>query len=1179
VLSVALATGWWLLPLVYQGRYGIDFLSFTERADTTTAFTPPFEVLRGVADWLSYYPGREPLIVAGRIEIDGALVILGGAVVVAVGLFGIGRQRTERTFLVMTLLTGTVLVGVGYGGALGNPAAHHVVGLLDGALGALRNVHKFAPVVLLPIVIGVASGYDELAAAVARRRRNTGPVASRAVPAVLVVAIVAAGWPLFAGDLLHRRGFSEVPSWWEEAKAYVEDAPARTLILPGLPLSSSSWGFTAEEPLEWGTDAEWAVRQIAPLGSSGATKVLDTIESVIEEGGSPKLPAYLRRAGFSTVLVRNDGDWRNARAPSPQQTTSAMQASGFELVASFGPPIPLTSAFGPSVTVAHPIDIYEVPDAASMRPVSTTTVDSTAVVSGDAGTPLSLVGTTLENRAVQLAADREDGDPLPPRWLVTDDNQRRFTNFGLTRLNDSYVLTADEPAPGGGDVSAGFLPDERAGDQTVAVRSGVTAVTASSYGSWLVSVPESGPQQAIDSDPSTAWAAAPELDQEQQWIRLRLDRPREVDEVEVQLLADGPWRPQVTALEVSTETGSVVSNVAPGEDRQTVAAPGGETSWLQVRLAGVDAADGSAGAGIREIEVPGVTVDQRLAVPDQLDEAYAAGDGQPPSYRFARSTVDSRSILRSDEETDLSRAWYMPRGADMSASVVVTAVPDPSWSGVLDGPLALQAAVSSTYRGAPEFGAGNLVDGEPGTWWIAADVPDAIVGGERAADSGASVGLDREPTVVLEWAVPTSVDSLRLGLVATASSPASVRVVTETGEVREAEVDADGLVTFDAVTARRLEVTFPEVSPLDYVGDDGDTWRLPLALSSLTVPVAHQNGTMDATTRVAIPCGSGPELSIDGEARQLSIATTVGAVARLDPIPARVCGGADLNLSAGEHTIDTGRGDGGWQFAALSVRLDPVGATVPPVAESRTVGIERWNSDRREVRVGAGELAYLVVDENANDGWKATLEGEELRPVVLDGWKQGFVVPAGRGGLVTLAYAPTSDYRRALVIGGLLALALIPMALGRSRRVAPPATRSGRAWPPLAVGAVLLAGVALGGPLVLLAVPLLLLRRSRPSWLPVVAGAAFVVAGLAVAWSPTFSDGGAFGAFGWIATVASVLAVLAVGCTIVDRPAPAPPPDHGPALPMGRAPARPLPPANPSSTDPNQSLPTSEDTP
>ena len=48
----------------------------------------------------------------------------------------------------------------------------------------------------------------------------------------------------------------------------------------------------------------------------------------------------------------------------------------------------------------------------------------------------------------------------------------------------------------------------------------------------------------------------------------------------------------------------------------------------------------------------------------------------------------------------------------------------------------------------------------------------------------------------------------------------------------------------------------------------------------------------------------------------------------------------------------------------------------------------------------------LVVPESINPGWTArTADGAQLTPVTVNGWQQGWVVPAGTSGTVTLTFA------------------------------------------------------------------------------------------------------------------------------------------------------------------------------
>jgi arabinofuranan 3-O-arabinosyltransferase len=106
----------------------------------------------------------------------------------------------------------------------------------------------------------------------------------------------------------------------------------------------------------------------------------------------------------------------------------------------------------------------------------------------------------------------------------------------------------------------------------------------------------------------------------------------------------------------------------------------------------------------------------------------------------------------------------------------------------------------------------------------------------------------------------------------------------------------------------------------------------------------------------------------------------------------------------------------------------------------------------------------LVVPESINPGWVARDgTGTRLTPVAVNGWQQGWVVPAGTSGAITLAFAPNALYRAGLATG----LALLPLLAlmtwwpRRQRREDPAA----RPWTPgpLASIAVVAAGAVIAG--------------------------------------------------------------------------------------------------------------------
>ncbi len=85
----------------------------------------------------------------------------------------------------------------------------------------------------------------------------------------------------------------------------------------------------------------------------------------------------------------------------------------------------------------------------------------------------------------------------------------------------------------------------------------------------------------------------------------------------------------------------------------------------------------------------------------------------------------------------------------------------------------------------------------------------------------------------------------------------------------------------------------------------------------------------------------------------------------------------------------------------------------------------------------------LVLAEAADPGWRATLDGRPLTPVTVDGWAQGFRLPATAGNLVVTHQRPWQDAERwlALAVVGLAVLVALPMP-GVRRRVAGPPRRS-----------------------------------------------------------------------------------------------------------------------------------------
>ncbi|MEU9051057.1 glycosyltransferase [Streptomyces sp. NPDC048384] len=79
------------------------------------------------------------------------------------------------------------------------------------------------------------------------------------------------------------------------------------------------------------------------------------------------------------------------------------------------------------------------------------------------------------------------------------------------------------------------------------------------------------------------------------------------------------------------------------------------------------------------------------------------------------------------------------------------------------------------------------------------------------------------------------------------------------------------------------------------------------------------------------------------------------------------------------------------------------------------------------------EGRVLRLADSADDGWTATLDGKPLTATTVDGWAQGFELPAG-GGKLDVTYDDPIGHSAWLWAQGFLALVLVVMALPGRRR-------------------------------------------------------------------------------------------------------------------------------------------------
>lgn len=1107
--AVAAAVLWWVLPLVLLGRYSLPFVDYVESATNTTAPTSLFQVLRGTNQWVAYVVQGTPWWPSGFLLVDNPVLMVATGLLAAVALAGLARSGLpERLFLTLGVVTGAVLLTIGYVGALDSPLSEVVRGLLDGPLAPLRNVHKLEPGLRLPLALALTH-----AITVRRRVSAPAPVFSRrlATGALLVLVAAAPAWLL---TLRPGPGWDEIPGYWREASAWLarQDAAARTLMVPGTGFAEYTWGRPVDEPMQALAGAPWAIRSQIPLGSEGNTRLMDAVEDALADGrGAPGLADFLARSGHRFLLLRNDID--RADAPPAAVLRAALGRSpGLTRVAGFGPDVRLPGAVDAALGPVAALEVFRV-DRDVPRAVAVATADL-ATVSGGPESLLPLLDSGLldPRRPAVLAGD--GGAPGAGDWYVTDGLRNRERNVGRMRDNLGQTLTADE-RPRQNRPALDVLPFDDPAHRTMAAYQGVREVTASSSASFADSVRGTDltamPYAALDGDPYTAWQSSSLDDPAGQWLEVTLDTPRVLTEVRLRVVDDRRVGWPVTRVRLTTDAGSVEHEVARGAQEQRFPVATGLTGRVRVTVVAMAANRDTGNVGIAELAIPGVEAQRAMRVPTDL----RPDDGQRTSFSFTRGPQPRYACLRLTDvvrcDASLTRFGEEPAGihrlfttaARTTYEVGGTVLP----AGGATPPLTLPGttvSASTQLAGDPGAAALGAVDGDPATTWIADQT-------------------DQRPVLRLAWDGPREVRGLRLVTTegAGASTPSEVLITSSAGTVRRT-VGADGAVDFAGRTDR-LEIAVIRVEP----GVAGPPGISTVEVGGVPFPEIRPD------TPVRVECGAGPVLRVDGREYDTAVSGTVADVREHRPLPLTPCPdlAEGLDLAAGDHELRTTRTA---DFVVQDVWLRPSGAA-PVEPRERAVTEVSWDAAQRELRIAYGPAAVLTVRENANDGWVAKADGKVLATTRIDGWQQAWLVPAGAT-TVVLEFTPDGSYRTRLLAGAVAALVLLVAAIVPGRRGRGPSTRPGRgAWVPWALAVLLVVLGGMAGLVALLAC--LFLRSLVPRYRRAVSmGLAFsgMACATAISVAGRLSDHGQDWAYG-TAAQASVLVALAAVVSVRVR--------------------------------------------
>ncbi|WP_033320734.1 alpha-(1-_3)-arabinofuranosyltransferase [Streptomyces yerevanensis] len=1115
VPGVLLATAWWVIPLLLLGIYGENFLPYIESSQTTTATMSATEMLRGAGNWVAYLNFGEAWLPAGWTVASSVVVIVCSALAAGLGLAGLARRDLpERRWLVLVVLSVALITLAGYGGSFGAPFHETFQGWLDGGLAPFRNIYKFQVGLALALVFGLMH-----LVGIASETRGARPVRGRRFAPLIAAVLVLPGLalPYLNGSILQPGSFQELPKYWQATADWLEkNSPdSRALVVPATAHGIYTWGSSIDQPLDVLAESRWAQRDYVPFGTAGNRRAMDAVEQALLTGSEvPGLGDYLSRAGLHYVVVRNDLDPDQMGYVPTSTVKRTLEESGYRRVTGLGPvmtggtipensPIQIEGLYPRqrAVEIYEPAEDVQRPGQAGLKAVA-----DTAVVSGgpEALLPMS-ADPAFRDRPAVLTGDNHPGLGTPPLQVTGDGLRRADTRFGLVNANTSYTYTRDERNHSGSSQDAGekphqILPTEGIQHQTVAELRGARSVTASSSGNWMFYLPQYDPVNAFDGNPNTAWAEGAAGSADGEWLRIGFTEKTDIpSSIRVTPLPQDSVRSAPTRVRVETENGSATSYLQANGMRQRIKAPEGETDWLRITIVdSVARHAGLTGAGFSEISIPDVQVTRMLRLPKDAERTDAAAE-----VVSLHRASDPGGVSPTGTEAGLHRRW----NSEAAGSYEVKASAVPISSTELDELLyrvapEQQNQLTATAESTAGLGVGlsprNLTDGDLTTAWIAGD----------------------NPTIHLRWQGKQAIDEIVLPPAGGLSTrPTKVDISSPDGAAI-ANADENGIVRFPAITTDRLDITITDTAELTVhnpvVDDD---LQLPVGLTEAYIPALDQYRTPqpDVDRTFDLPCGQGPTLAIDDELYETSASGTVEDLMKRRPIEVTLCqqGRADtsLSLDSGAHRVEAG--DAG-PLAVTDVTLTR--GTVPaPSTTERELEVRDWLGDLREVSVGSGAASYLTTYENFNDGWKATLNGDELDPVRLDGWQQGWRIPAGEGGTIKMSYEPSTTYEAGLIGGGVGVLALVGLVLYRrnspntdERSPLPPA-------PGMILGTVALTLVAavIAGFFALLVPVLAFIAWKRHTLLVPIAFVALAGAGIAAATgagTPTSADEGSFGA-------------------------------------------------------------------
>ncbi len=1096
----AVVSLWWAIGLQVEAAYGVNVLKYTETVPATSGASLASEIIRGLGYWYFYGSDRVGSWTQASVAYTQNLRLIDLSFVVPVLAFAaafFSRWRYRSYFVLITVVGMVLAVGPNpYGHPSGVGSVLKAI-MVDTTAGlAMRSTDRASPVIILSLAMFLGAGISALS----YRVRRTGLV----VGGFAVAAIAAASTPLWTGAVI-ANGFTQpaVPPAYvrQAATALATTHPGtRVYALPGNNFAAYRWGDTIDTVYPGLMTRPFVTHEQQIMGSLATADLLQALDSPLQDGtmdwSSLGPMSSLLSAG--DVLVQYDQAYERYDVPIPQQVAAdlAVTPPGLSDPVPYGTPrpnVPLIPHFDEATLTRPPNSTWPAPLVSytvnNPRPIARAeTTVAPLVVDGDGSGIVNAASVgLLQNNPTVLYAGTLDTHPAllkqtltkPATLVVTDTNRKQGFRWNSLNENTGYTETATQPPNtlDPSDAPINLFPGAPADAQTTSVLAGVSSVTASSYGSSITYLPEDRPPAALDGSTQTPWLTDSFAQQLGQWWQVVLLKP--ITESSITLVQPQTGDPDrwITSATLTFDGGHPITVPLGPASRtptgQGVTFPTRTFTTLRITVSGVAVADprvpmGSrSSVGFAEVEIPGVSVNESIAMPEDLLRASGPSSLVDRVSLIMTRLRSSGTPPRADIETSLARTFWLPTQRTFSltgAARISALIPDDQIDRLVGRPgsnhTGIVAYSQGRLPGDLRAGAIATVDGDPTTLW------EPGFGVAHQAGQWLHYNLPR----------PITFDRVDLQVVADGQHSVPTRVTISTGSGKAtvslppiADSHTPGAVvdvpvSFAPLRGESIQIEFDAVRVENTPNYRSKTpIAMPIGIAEVGIP-----GLRAAALPADIPTSCrGDLVTVDGGPLWISITGSTATALDRRALTVSLCGpdANGLALGPGQHTLRSAVGQiSGFDIDQLALDSAPGGGpkplasatalAAPPVAAAPTVRVDSSTPTTVHLSVtgmGSGAQAIpanLILGESINAGWMATVSGGAGlgHPVLIDGFANGWRLdPATMGGAVhggavsvVLRWEPQRRVDVALVIStvaiiGCLVLAFVPRRRRRRR--------------------------------------------------------------------------------------------------------------------------------------------------